>query len=68
MLLILEMFHEVTESSSQSKTEMMETSLAMMDDQTHVTLKMALHELVEMKLTQTPAQKSVEMAHQLLTH
>ena len=61
MLLILEMFHEVTESSSQSRTEMMETSLAMMDDQTHVTLKMALHELVEMKLTQTPVQKSVEM-------
>ena len=61
MLLIHEMFHEVTESSSQSKTEMMETSLAMMDDQTHATLKMALHELAEMKLTQTPAQKSVEM-------
>ena len=61
MLLILEMFHEVTESSSQSKTEMMETSLAMMDDQTHATSKMALHELVEMKLAQTPAQKSVEM-------
>ena len=61
MLLILEMFHEVMESSSQSKTEMMETSLAMMDDQTHVTLKMVLHELVEMKLTQTSAQKSVEM-------